>query len=85
MTNRCMKTTSLVGCNAASNVPKSSLLLTFDPCWAIMAPSTDERQQMKPRATNLNKLLGTKRHAVHKTAKRPSRQQQNAQTKKLVD
>jgi len=31
---------------------------------------------MKPRAKQLNDLLVRKGHAVHKTAKRPSRQKQ---------
>lgn len=31
---------------------------------------------MKPRAKQLNELLVRKGHAVHKTAKRPSRQKQ---------
>lgn len=34
---------------------------------------------MKPRAKQLNELLVRKGHAVHKTAKRPSRQKQKQQ------
>ena len=37
---------------------------------------------MKPRMQNLNQTLVRKGHAVHKTAKRPSRQQSNAQVRK---
>lgn len=37
---------------------------------------------MKPRAYQLNQLLVRKGHAVHKTAKRPSRQKQKADMRK---
>lgn len=37
---------------------------------------------MKPRARQLNDMLVRKGHAVHKTAKRPSRQKQKQQMRK---
>lgn len=39
---------------------------------------------MKPRAHQLNQVLVRKGHAVHKTAKRPSRQQQKADMRKQL-
>lgn len=39
---------------------------------------------MKPRAYHVNMILMQKGHAVHKTAKRPSRQQRKMDVRKAL-